>query len=122
MQRCFNLFIVCKLAAAGIARNVSSLNVLLNSIDLVPQGEDWVLQSSIEKISNIKKRLTGDELETFIKAPMPGCVESVNDVLVTGLVELCKVKPVGIDAVEWLGNWLLNNNPNQPNVIEPEDE
>lgn len=81
-----------------------------------------MLQSSIQKINNIKKRLTGEELETFIKSPMPGCTESVNDVLVTGLVELCKVKPVGVDAVEWLGNWLLNNNPNQPNVVEPEDE
>lgn len=81
-----------------------------------------MLQSSIEKIGNIKQRLTGNELEDFIKAPMAGCSQSVNDVLVEGLVELCKVKPVGIDAVEWLGNWLLNNNPNQPHVDEPTDE
>jgi hypothetical protein len=103
-------------------RSSASLNGLLESIDLVPQGDDWVLQSSIEKVSNLKRRLTGSELDAFIKAPMPGCTESVNEVLVTGLVELCKVKPVGIDAVEWLGNWLLNNNPNQPNVSEPDDE
>lgn len=94
----------------------------MDSIDLVPQGADWVLQSSIEKISDIKRRLTGNELEEFIKSPMPNCSESINDVLVAGLVELCKVKPVGLDAVEWLGNWLINNNPNQPNVAEPDDE
>lgn len=81
-----------------------------------------MLQSSIEEISNLKRRLTGSELDEFIKAPMPNCSESINDVLVTGLVELCKVKPVGVDAVEWLGKWLLNNNPNQPNVSEPDDE
>lgn len=61
-------------------------------------------------------------MESAIKSPMPNCSESVHDVLVTGLVELCKVKPVGVDAVQWLGEWLLNNNPNQPRVIEPDDE
>ena len=42
--------------------------------------------------------------------------ESIYELLVTGLVELCKVKPVGIDAVQWLGEWLLANNPRQPRV------
>ena len=96
--------------------------MLLDSIDLVAQGDDWVLQSSIENISNLKKRLTGEELENFIKSPMNNCHESINEVLIAGLVELCKVKPVGLDAVEWLGNWLINNNPNQPKVVEPDDE
>jgi hypothetical protein len=101
---------------------VQSLNTLLESIDLVPQGGDWVLQSSIETVSNLKRRLVGNELEDFMKSPMPGCSESINEVLVTGLVELCRVKPVGVDAVEWLGNWLINNNPNQPKISEPDDE
>lgn len=111
-----------QLAHAGVVRNVPSLTNLIESIDLFPQGSGSVLQSSIDGISNIKKRATGDELESAIKSPMPNCSESVHDVLVTGLVELCKVKPVGVDAVQWLGEWLLNNNPNQPRVVEPDDE
>eukprot|EP01032_Pedospumella_encystans_P019560 gene19560-22237_t len=84
-----------ELAHAGVVRNINSLTSLIESIDLVPQGSESVLQSSIEGISKIKKRATGDELESAIKSPMTGCSESVHDVLVTGLVELCKVKPVG---------------------------
>lgn len=118
----YEIFFFIQLASSGIVRNVQSLNTLLDSIDLVPQGGDWVLQSSIETVSNLKRRLVGNELEDFMKSPMPGCAESINEVLVTGLVELCRVKPVGVDAVEWLGNWLINNNPNQPKISEPDDE
>ena len=103
-------------------RNIASLTNLIESIDLVPQGNESVLQSSIEEISNIKKRATGASLENIIKAPMAGCTESIHDVIVSGLVELCKVKPVGVDAVQWLGEWLLNNNPSKPQVTEPDDE
>jgi len=56
----------------------------------------------------------------MIKEPMAAGKESIHDLLVTGLVELCKVKPVGIDAVDWLGDWLLANNPNKPSVLEYE--
>lgn len=111
-----------QLAHAGVVRNNQSLTNLIESIDLVAQGSESVLQSSIDGISRIKKRMTGDELESTIKSPMSGCSESVHDVLLTGLVELCKVKPVGVDAVQWLGEWLLNNNPNQPRIVEPDDE
>jgi hypothetical protein len=80
-----------------------------------------VLKSSNDSISNIKRRATGAELEDMVKAPMANCPESIQDVLVAGLVELCKVKPVGVDAVEWLGNWLLNNNPNKPRLTDPDE-
>ena len=36
------------------------------------------------------------------------------------LAELCKEKPAGLEAVRYLGQWLLDNNPNQPAVQEPE--
>ena len=80
-----------------------------------------MLESSNEHISKIKKRPLGAELDAVVRDPMPGCEESINDVLVAALVELCKVKPVGLDAVRWLGEWLLNNNPNKPLVIEPDE-
>ena len=38
----------------------------------------------------------------------------MNQVLVDGLVQLCKAKPVGNDAVRWLGEWLVANNPARP--------
>ena len=43
-------------------------------------------------------------------------IAQTNVVLIDGLVELCKVKPVGLEAVQWLGEWLLNNNPKKPRV------
>ena len=44
------------------------------------------------------------------------CTEkkTMNQVLVQGLVQLCKAKPVGNDAVRWLGEWLVQNNPSRP--------
>ncbi|XP_069698076.1 nucleoside diphosphate kinase homolog 5-like isoform X2 [Periplaneta americana] len=42
--------------------------------------------------------------------------ESVNPVLLEGLAQLCKVKPV--DPVVWLADWLLMNNPNKPQTDE----
>ncbi len=86
---------------------------------MVPAGGEYVLQSDLEAISKIKRRPTGEEIEAMIKAPLTnGGKDSIHSLLVTGLVELCKVKPVGVDAVEWLGNWLLDNNPNKPSVHE----
>ena len=97
------------------------MKYLIDSIDIISQGNDKVLRSCIEEISNIKERPLGFQLETLVKAPIPDCTESIQDVLVTGLIELCKVKPVGVDAVQWLGEWLLNNNPSKPVVIEPSE-
>lgn len=39
------------------------------------------------------------------------------DVVAKGLTELCRAKPAGLDAVKWLGHWLLHNNPTQPAVV-----
>jgi hypothetical protein len=81
-----------------------------------------VLESSNINISKIKKRPTGDELEGLLKTPMMGeDSDSIQELLVTGLMELCKVKPSGNDAIQWIGDWLIANNPNKPNVIDPDD-
>ncbi len=66
--------------------------------------------------------LTGDNLVAKMKAPMEASGQSLNSLLTTGLVELCKVKPVGNDAVKWLGEWLIANNPNTPAVQTVDDE
>jgi Dpy-30 motif len=93
----------------------------LDTVELIPQGNKLVLRSSIELISNIKEIPTGETIETLIKAPIASDSQSVHDVLVTGLVEICKVKPVGLDAVQWLGEWLIANNPNTPQVEIPDE-
>ena len=97
----------------------SELSQAVESI-MVPQGGEYVLESDIPKISKIKRRPTGAEIETMIKEPMADDKESIHELLVTGCVELCKVKPVGIDAVDWLGDWLIANNPMKPAVNEYE--
>jgi len=69
----------------------------------------------------------GDEIETLLsKRTGPfrsgvGAPKSLRDVLCEGLTQLCKVKPVGNDAIRWLAHWLLRNNPSKPKVDLPED-
>ena len=48
-------------------------------------------------------------------APVP---KSLSDVVANGLVALCKAtpRPTGLDAIRWLGNWLLTHNPNAPSI------
>jgi len=55
----------------------------------------------------------------LIVEPLPGVdaaksklTEAVVPILTTGLTELCRAKPQ--NPVEWLANWLLENNPNNP--------
>ena len=107
------------LARAGITRAPASLSGLIESIVLVPKGAEFELQSTLETVSDNKKRLSGEEVEGMIKSPLKrDAEESIHSLITSGLVELCKVKPVGIDAVEFLGEWLLKNNPNRPVVQE----
>lgn len=95
---------------------------LIETIELVPLGPEIVLQSSNESLNKIKRRALGSELEDLMKEPLVDGGDSLHDLLTNGLVELCKVKPVGLNAVEWLGEWLLANNPNKPRVEIPDDE
>lgn len=104
---------------SGFSRNPESLSRLLDTIYLVAQGPDWILQSSHPKIKGQKPRLSGDELVALITQTTAGS-PSIQETLINGLVELCKVKPAGNDAVRWLGEWLLANNPSKPRVEIPE--
>jgi hypothetical protein len=93
----------------------------LTNIYLEPFGlSDKVLQTSYPTIKKQKKRPSGDEVQAVIRASAPG-EKSVHEVLCSGLVELCKNKPNGLDAVKWLGEWLLANNPRKPCVEERDD-
>ena len=72
----------------------------------------WILRSSNPKIKSQRPKISGEELEKLLTTGSP----SIHETIVTGLVELCKVKPAGLDAVQWLGEWLIANNPNKPRV------
>ncbi len=45
---------------------------------------------------------------------------TLKQVLARGLSALCRAKPVGLDAAEWLGRWLIANNPSRPAIAEPD--
>eukprot|EP01035_Chromulina_nebulosa_P050933 gene50933-69294_t len=72
-----------ELAQSGITRSGASLTNLIDTIELVRQGEELVLQSTNDAISKIKKILTGQSLENMIKSPMQSSSTSLNDLLVT---------------------------------------
>ncbi|ORZ36894.1 nucleoside diphosphate kinase [Catenaria anguillulae PL171] len=50
------------------------------------------------------------QIATFLES-------AVYPVLTKGLVALCTEKPS--NPTEWLGRWLLHNNPNKPRTVEP---
>jgi len=81
-------------------------------------------QISVQKIPNLAEV---EDLLNKKPAPRPHVEpkKSLNDVLVDGLTQLCRIKPVGTNAVIWLAEWLLRNNPNKPRVVTvelPEDQ
>ena len=59
---------------------------------------------------------TGAAASEYLSGLLATPTKTLNEVLVDGLVELCKAKPTGLDAVRWLGEWLITNNPNRPGV------
>ena len=111
------------LMASGYNRTKESLTIFIETLSLSPYSEnELALQSSAKGIQEQKRRPTGEEVGELIKASGsagPGG-ESVHSTLVTGLVELCKAKPTGADAITWLGEWLIANNPSKPAVTPAE--
>eukprot|EP00638_Chattonella_subsalsa_P013726 CAMPEP_0117783368 /NCGR_PEP_ID=MMETSP0948-20121206/4000_1 /TAXON_ID=44440 /ORGANISM="Chattonella subsalsa, Strain CCMP2191" /LENGTH=164 /DNA_ID=CAMNT_0005611777 /DNA_START=125 /DNA_END=619 /DNA_ORIENTATION=- len=108
-----------ELEDAGISRQRTDLQKLVESLDLKEiSGQTSFLSSSLSKIRDAKVIPRGDAAKSFLQA-CPAGQETLPELLTTALSELCKVKPAGLDAVRWLGEWLLENNPNQPKVEEP---
>lgn len=110
-----------ELDKATLNRSNKSLAKLAHSVQLVEKGGQTFLESSLPGISKPKVVPSGDGARQFIGRTKAGD-ETLPIFLTKALTELCKEKPSGLDAVRWLGNWLLENNPNQPRVEEPEDE
>lgn len=47
----------------------------------------------------------------LVDTPMGRIPKTLHSTLVEGLTALCKAKPAGLDAIRYLGEWLVNNNP-----------
>ena len=104
---------------ASITRHVSSLNDLLRSIQIVGKGATAVLKSIIENIGG--KECVHDEMDCTTSEQIGDIdSESLQELLVAGLLDLCKLKLVGNDAIKWLGDWLIANNPKKLNRSDPE--
>lgn len=69
-----------------------------------------VLESSIENIRDEQSTNSNAEGVSIVP-PVYGDSESAEEILITGLLELCKTKLEGNDAIRWLGEWLIENNP-----------
>lgn len=110
-----------ELEKATLSRSAKALEKLASSVDLVEKGGQIFLESSIPGISKPKVVPSGDGVRQFICRTKAG-EETLPEFLTKALADLCKEKPRGLEALRWLGNWLLENNPNQPVILEPEEE
>ncbi|KAJ1461281.1 hypothetical protein M885DRAFT_507170 [Pelagophyceae sp. CCMP2097] len=106
-----------ELDKAELNRSEAALARLADSLDLVVNGGQTFLGSSIAAIVKPKVVPSGEGVRQFIGRTKAGD-ESLPEFLTKALAELCKEKPAGLDAVRWLGEWMLANNPNQPKVEE----
>ena len=76
-----------------------------------------VLESSIENIRDEQSMNSNAEGASVVPLAY-GDSESAEEILVTGLLELCKTKLEGNDAIRWLGEWLLENNPKKIEICD----
>ncbi|CAM9290784.1 unnamed protein product, partial [Choristocarpus tenellus] len=110
-----------ELARAGLSRSKDDLKRLAESISIVRVGNKTFIQSNLEGIKKPKVMPTGEGAREYIKN-IPAGGQMLPELLTTALSELCKVKPQGLEAVRWLGEWLIANNPNKPRIGEPDDD
>ena len=107
------------LSKAGLSRTDDDYQKLFDSMELTKEGDKMVIECKIPGLKRKAGIPSGDAAKEYISS-RPAGAKSMTDLLTVGLTELCKAKPAGMDAVRWLRNWLLENNPNQPQVEIPE--
>ena len=109
------------LASAKLTRTEADMTTLADSIDVSTNDNGTKISSSLQAIKDTKVIPQGPAVTAFVQNTQCGD-QSLPDILTTALSELCKAKPAGLNAVRWLGEWLLANNPSQPHVDVPEEE
>ena len=70
------------------------------------------------------RAMSAEEVMDRFTAPLPTPTptptpHSLQSVLTSALIALCKAKPAADDAVTWLANYLLAHNPNTPLITPP---
>lgn len=111
-----------ELEKALLNRSHKALEKLAQSVDLVEKEGHTFLESALPGINKAKVVPTGAEgVRQFIGRSKAGD-ETLPEFLTKALAALCKEKPVGLEAIRWLGAWMLEHNPNQPRVEEPLDD
>ena len=105
-----------ELKAASIAKTRAGYETLVLSLNLL----DNQLVSSLEGIGTGPPVASPVAAANYLKGA-PAGEDTLPNLIAVGLTELCREKPVGLNAVEWLGKWLLSNNPNQPQVKTGEE-
>ena len=92
-------------------------NILQNPLPDAEETQDFLLRKSVAAKAGLQEGMpgTGFDIE-------PSLLQFVSK----GLVSLCQTRPHGelnnLQALEYLSTWLVNNNPNKPEVVEPEVE
>ena len=87
----------------------------MDTLSVVQTHGELRIHSTNVYISPTNRVDTDDAVDSMLNSKI-GTKDTMRSVLLKGLVELSKVKPRKEEAIEWLGNWLINNNPAQPIV------
>lgn len=115
-----NKLLVNLQARLGLSNGLySSLNYVSSCRDVqfwfpLISHQNQTIPTQINELSAIlqsKAFLTGSSIQAN---------KSLYSVLVEGLTQLCRIKPSGDDAILWLADWMLRNNPNKPKITLPE--
>jgi nucleoside-diphosphate kinase len=92
-------------------------NILQNPLPDAEETQDFLLRKSVAAKSGLQEVNSGTGFDIE-----PSLLQFVSK----GLVSLCQTRPHGelnnLQALEYLSTWLVNNNPNKPEVVEPEVE
>lgn len=82
--------------------------------DPVPDDEevrDFLFRKTAVASMDLKSLTGNTDTSSFAADP------TLQQLLSKGLMALCQVQPKGVQAVKWLSQWLMDNNPNQPAVV-----
>lgn len=91
----------------------------MHTLSIISINNDLSIESSNNYICQKRRVETPDDVDNMMNSKV-GESDTMRTVLLKGLVEVCKIKPRGEEAIEWLGNWLIANNPSQPRILESE--
>jgi len=111
-------------------------DLIHNAVDCTIDDDDLERQMKLflSSFHNDKLLSSQEEIQQRMNQPLSSTSTSssqsqsqqpsatLNTILTTALTKLCQLKPNKLDAIEWLGNYLLRENPNQPQVQQPDDD